>query len=827
MSQRLALIVGNSLYRDEKLAKLTSPEADVGAFADALLDQEMGGFDDVKLLVNMASHTVRRAISDFFSRKNRTDLLLFYFSGHGVLDDRGRLYFALKDTDTSLLRGTAIPAHYVTDEMDNSRSQRQLLILDCCHSGAFARGSKSAVGASVGTASTFEGTGFGRVVLTASDATQYAWEGNQIIGDAENSLFTHFIVKGIQSGEADANQDGEITVDELYDYAYSCILKETPNQTPGKWSFKEQGDLIISHSPVQHPAEEETQEDIELGEDEDEQLDQLYTDGLSAMLSEEWDAACQKFEEILENEPDFLDTGERLKEAQFQRDTAELYLEALSKYEAGELKECIASFEEVIARSPQYKDAAEKLEKIKAEKILADLVSQVEASFAAGDYDSVVEMFDRIYNLAPDYKDHRGLRDRAQQKIDEAKRLNQMEDLYQLAKADLSAGRLDEAKSHLSQIQQLEGGYRNTEQLLERINQQLTDETSSTLELIKPDESDEQKDEQGVSLFDRLAGLPKWAIGVGALGAIGAGVLLVGLILLIARGFPNRANQVVAPSDQVIETIVLTDTTRVEETQPPTPITELQMGLVNPLDGAVLIAVPAGEFEMGADPQSGLDFCIQTLGQGICGIEDFEDEGPVHTVFLDEFWIYQSEVTNQQYAEFLNENRVVNNQSVDSWIDLTSEFIQIRADGSNWVVIPGFEKYPVVEVTWDGAVAYCQTAGGRLPTEAEWEKAAKGEENLLFPWGNQFESQFANVDDETIFSQETVGCSSSDCDGFRETSPVGTFPSGASPYGVMDMSGNVWEWVSDWYGDDYYENSPSSNPAGPQDGTFKIRRGGS
>ena len=249
MSKRLALIIGNSLYRDTTLSRLVSPDADVGALTDALLDPELGGFDDVKLLVNSASYIVRTEIVNFFSRKTRTDLLLFYFSGHGVLDDRGRLYLAVKDTDTKALRAKAIPASFITDEMDNSRSKRQVVILDCCHSGAFARGTKGAPGASVGTASAFEGLGFGRVILTASDATQYAWEGNQVIGNAENSLFTHFIVQGIQSGEADSNRDGKITVDELYDYAYSQILDKTPKQVPGKWSFKEQGELIIAKSP--------------------------------------------------------------------------------------------------------------------------------------------------------------------------------------------------------------------------------------------------------------------------------------------------------------------------------------------------------------------------------------------------------------------------------------------------------------------------------------------------------------------------------------------------------------------------------------------------
>jgi uncharacterized caspase-like protein len=313
MSRRLALVIGSSLYRDDTLSRLVSPDADVGALADTLLDPEMGGFDDVKLLVNMVSYTVRREISEFFSRKTRTDLLLLYFSGHGVLDDRGQLYLAVKDTDTKLLRGTAIPARYITEEMDNSYSQRQVLILDCCHSGAFARGTKGAPGASVGTANTFEGTGFGRVVLTASDATQYAWEGNQVVGDAENSLFTHFLIEGIQTGRADTNQDGQITIDELYDYAYTQILMQTPKQTPGKWSFKEQGELIIAKAPITKPAVEIFPERRYVDEEQELHLQKLYTDGLSSYWLENWDQACQKFEAILEIRPGYQDVETKLE----------------------------------------------------------------------------------------------------------------------------------------------------------------------------------------------------------------------------------------------------------------------------------------------------------------------------------------------------------------------------------------------------------------------------------------------------------------------------------------------------------------------------------
>jgi len=258
VGQKYALIIGNNEYDDSSLARLLTPAADVVGLATVLKATDIGGFDEVISLVNEPSIRVRREMARFFRDKHRDDLLLLYFSGHGVLDDYGKLYLAVKDTERDLLKGTAIEASFITDVMDGSYSRQQVLILDCCHSGAFARGAKGVTGASVGTAQTFEGTGSGRVVLTATDATQYAWEGDQIIGRADNSVFTRFLIEGLQTGEADANVDGRITLDELYDYAHTQVVRVTPKQNPRKWSFNQEGEIVVArnpHPPVPQPVE--------------------------------------------------------------------------------------------------------------------------------------------------------------------------------------------------------------------------------------------------------------------------------------------------------------------------------------------------------------------------------------------------------------------------------------------------------------------------------------------------------------------------------------------------------------------------------------------
>ena len=220
----------------------------------------------------------------------------------------------------------------------------------------------------------------------------------------------------------------------------------------------------------------------------------------------------------------------------------------------------------------------------------------------------------------------------------------------------------------------------------------------------------------------------------------------------------------------------------------------------SPTDGAVLVYVPAGEFLMGARE-----------------FDEFADpdEIPMHKVTLDGYWIDKFEVTHAQYAEFLTE--MGNQGDNHTWFEVDSPDAWIEVLGPNWVVDEGWEEHPVHEVTWFGAQAYCQWAERRLPTEAEWEKAARGTDGQIYPWGNTNPNcSMANFWDGNNFCSKT-----------EVSTPVGSFPAGLSPFGLLDMAGNVWEWVADWYDENYYANSPAENPTGPSGGIFKVTRGGS
>ena len=179
-----------------------------------------------------------------------------HFSCHGVKDEGGELYFAMANTLLSRLGATAVAAEFVNRRMNRSRSRRVVLLLDCCYAGAFERGMTARAGAGVGIESQFGGRG--RAVITASSAMEYAFEGDQLADTREMapSVFTSALVDGLQTGEADRDQDGLVALDELYDYIYDKVRAATPSQTPGKWTFGIQGELVIARRarPVTTPA---------------------------------------------------------------------------------------------------------------------------------------------------------------------------------------------------------------------------------------------------------------------------------------------------------------------------------------------------------------------------------------------------------------------------------------------------------------------------------------------------------------------------------------------------------------------------------------------
>jgi len=256
-------------------------------------------------------------------------------------------------------------------------------------------------------------------------------------------------------------------------------------------------------------------------------------------------------------------------------------------------------------------------------------------------------------------------------------------------------------------------------------------------------------------------GFPRWMTAVGSILLVAGLLGVVGLVYR-ARMMPAKPIPAILPTQE--------------------PVAKATIMWAK--DSSVMVYVPAGDFYMGSsDSDASAD----------------DDEKPMHPVYLDEFWIDQFEVTNTAFARF---------------VEATGYQTGAEKEGRsrNWRnAAEGKDDHPVVDVSWNDAVAYCEWVGKRLPTEAEWEKAARGTDGKIWPWGNDWDEDKAN-------SKEA---------GPGHTTAVGSYPDGASPYGGMDMAGNAWEWVADWYQGDYYQTSPRSNPQGPNQGAYRVVRGGS
>ncbi len=244
-----------------------------------------------------------------------------------------------------------------------------------------------------------------------------------------------------------------------------------------------------------------------------------------------------------------------------------------------------------------------------------------------------------------------------------------------------------------------------------------------------------------------------------------------------------------------------TSPTTLTKSPPPNP--SVGSTWIQTIDGMTMVYVPAGEFQMGNTVEDALADC-EKVGN-ICQLDWFKEEEPPHTVYLNAFWIDQTEVTNAMYARCVEAGECNPPSSTKSYTR------------DNYYGNPEFNDYPVIYVSWNDAQTYCKWADRRLPTEAEWEKAASWDENkqakTVYPWGDSIDCSQANYSDMD-------GC-------VGDTTAVESYKSGQSPYSAYDMAGNVWEWVLDWYDESYYSISPSSNPMGPNTGRDRMMRGGS
>jgi formylglycine-generating enzyme required for sulfatase activity len=521
-----------------------------------------------------------------------------------------------------------------------------------------------------------------------------------------------------------------------------------------------------------------------------------------------------KIEQIRTLDPQFVDPEEIAAKAQAelareerrQKQLADLYAQARELCRAQRWQVVVNTFSQIATLEPKYADPEGLLAKAKAEieqqkaqrqreEQIARLYEEARGLARTQQWRQAVSTMDKIRALDAQFPDPAGIaewvqKEAAQEKT-EAQQQSELASLYAEAVRLLQAGQYQSALDKWDQVRAQDPQYPDRDKVQATAQQKLEAPATATLpkrELSRPGPQAAQP---------RRAALPTWFWPA----AGGVAVLLVIVVVIVAALGGGESGKA-TPTDAPRPTVALT-----EEPEPTVPVTKDPSAeqppavadagdpWTRPPDSMTMLYVPAGEFTMGsADNDSDAD----------------SDEKPQRTVTLDAFWIDKTEVTNAQFRKCV-EAGACQAPTTCAQGDPTYD------DGSK-------ADHPVVCVDWNQAKAYCEWTGARLPTEAEWEKAARGTDGRIYPWGNTFDGSKVNFCDRNCeFDHKDTDVD----DGYARTAPVGSYPAGASPYGALDMAGNIWEWVADWYDGSYYVDSTINNPKGPDSGDYRVLRGGS
>jgi formylglycine-generating enzyme required for sulfatase activity/outer membrane protein assembly factor BamD (BamD/ComL family) len=509
----------------------------------------------------------------------------------------------------------------------------------------------------------------------------------------------------------------------------------------------------VAPSPAQVP-----RRPPELDAEQERRLEQLYLDGLAAFWVDKWEEAARSFQAIVDEYADYQDAADKLAEARRQKRWSALYEQAQAARRAENWEAAHSALEELVAEKPDYKDAAALLEAMNRQVRLASLYAQARQLHRAGRWQATVNVFARIAALAPDYPDPEGLLPSAQEEIAAQAQQAELQDLYRRAVLAVDAGQWAEARELLARVQSQEPGYRETEKLLARVE--------SELEPL----AEQRRQEQVAALYDQARQQAR--------------ARLLQQILARVQQLKSLEPQFTGPDELAAQAQAEGQREmgkawrRSELSQAPPAATRTAAparGDVRSFGGVEMVYVPAGKFWMGSNDGA------KWAQKG---------EKPAHEVFVEGFWIDRTPVTNEEYRHFV---QATGHQKPKHW--------------KGGRIPKGKEAHPVVYVSWRDARAYCGWRSGqagvviRLPTEAEWEKAARGTHGWLYPWGDEFDQKKCNSAER----------------GAGDTWPVGRYSRGDSPYGLADMAGNVWEWTGSLY---------KPYPYNAQDGREDLKAGG-
>ncbi len=501
---------------------------------------------------------------------------------------------------------------------------------------------------------------------------------------------------------------------------------------------------------------------------------QAYEAGLSAYYAQDWERACNELGRALALQPDFPQAAEKRQQAEGERTLAGLYAQAQAAIQGGDFHQALPPLEAIGRERPAYRDAAALLEKARRQASLADLYADARTLAGRGDAAGVIQVFEQIHALDRAYPDAEGLLAAAQKKQAEAQRQARLEASYSAALRAMEQKQWPEARRRLREILALDSAYRDAPVLLSRCEAELS--------AVQP-----VAGKPGTAPLRR----PRWMV-LAPLAL--AGLALCGLLAWgLATQWPKWAAawQPTPTSTAAWPTATRLAPAAAQPTEAPavtnTPAaTYPAMALQR---GADMALIPAGDFRMGCSN------CPQ---------------GPVHTVYLDAFYMDVYEVTNALYQACVEAGECKPPPDVSSQTH------------NPYYGAAEYASYPLINVSWDEAVQYCAWRGGQLPTEAQWEKAARGGlAGRTYPWGDEAPVCQEGATNGAHFD-DGAGCAA-------DTAPVGSYA--ANGYGLYDMAGNVWEWTADRYAQDYYSQYPANawppNPTGPENGDLRVYRGGS
>ncbi len=754
MAGKYALIIACSEYQDKRLHQLPKTEADAAGMHEVLTDPRLCGFPErnIELQVNAPESSIRVAIERFFKHREREDLLILYFAGHGIIDDHRRLTLALNETDPEY-RATGIDARFLREEMENCRSDRQVLILDCCNAGAFARG-REAKGTPVGLQEALKGKG--RFVLAASDKLQLSFDevaGRETIA---NGIFTHYLIDGLRGFKAVSADGRTITATSLYSYAHDAVARATERrQTPVLIlpAEKRVGEVVLAHKLAP-----------ELPEPLLARLDHAdYTERLAGVYQlrdavrggEAYADAARKSLHEMADEP--------------QHRLVHRAIDDVLAAFAGAGVPASRPQPELVEPAVQQRAAVKHSPKpIRVEKRWG-IMLVFTAIIAVGSF---------VY-----YFSQRGEEVPTEVVVD--RQQTEVKPTEAAQETNEEAGQQEKKSLREKQIKSL---------LQSAANKQ------STKNLTIPRAGEERAaldDYQAVLALDPDNATAR------------AGVRQ------IAQYFAGKAEEAINDKqwDRAEELLNkaaaiearlpaladlrerLATSQRPEMDRRASPEKAFKAGeefrdtLKSGGEGPSMMVVPAGEFLMGSPPSEP---------------ERRKYEGPQHRVLIEKpFAIGKYEVTFEEY---------------DAFAQATG---RAKPDDLGW----GRDQRPVINVRWEDVTAYAnwlseQTGKSyRLPSEAEWEYAARAGTLTPFHTGEQITTEQANFDGNSTYNGSAKG-------EYRgKTVAVGSFP--ANAFGLHDMHGNVWEWVQDcWH--DNYEGAPDDGAAWESgDCAGRSLRGGS